>query len=1295
MKRLQTLLLVYLVIQALSLPAQPKKEEPCKQCNKYLYWTGEVDQDFFNENNWREANQKPSPPKPPKGPGKKPGDNWSAKPYCLPGANKKDYQICLGDSDLKKDKHPTPGTLDPGKKIKYNLYAKGATIDAKGIVIFESSRIGFTLDSVRLNVDSTFVKGVFSINGGSTLRFHPANALGVDAIINLLDAESWVYFLQDNPDELLGITPQFWVNDTVSSIDQNLRINQYYQHGALLRKKDLNYTPLLIYSGASTSGSSLALNEAITYAGNGIPGGMNNQTASFVLKRGYMATFAIQDNGTGKSKVYIASEENLRVDVLPAALQGNVSFIRVLPWNWVNKKGTGGLITGLDAAWFYNWGNAESSKPNDEYVPMIWGAGAALPPTLNQVIQKEKVTHLLGFNESDNCNDQSGQFNNLCQPEVAVAYYENLMRTGLRLGTPAPRENGPTTWLKEFARLAKERDVRFDFVAVHWYDWGSSPQNSPNADPQQVFNRFKAYLANVHQLYGLPIWITEFNANPNRENSVHAAFLALALPYLEQLDYVERYAYFQPEARYSSNIVTPSNYYDSTGTITNIGIIYRDHSSSPSISVASLAAPNNLEGMDQAYMETPAAIRAFEAECGLYRGNRWEIKTDSLASNLAHIQANVTATGATDLAQQTHFEFESEQNETLRLWVRLSTTGNTNGSLKIKMDNGDFATLTGMSSAGFTWFRIPRFYTVSKGKHRLSISYVNGGTKLDKIVLTNSSAAIDLAPAAGDTACMIPTGSWGLINDPKIYWLEAEAPTQAGTEWENGSDQSAIGGQFIQPLANLTALETPPGTDGRMTYTFQVDTDDEFNIWGKIQAMSSSSDAFWFSVDNEPFRKWDGLKDEAYQWKWNKFYFSEGAVNRPFTYFLSAGTHTITLAYAEAESKVDRLAIASTSLYPAAVDADVLRPDPVLDFEAENAVLLGTAAMVNCANSSNGKQVNVGLSTNNGVRFDNVAVPAAGTYRLSIAYMSAVARNCRLRVNNVDLGIMAMSKSGEWCFNNGFPADHKRSIQLNAGVNQIEIRAVGTEAPFLDKISLIREMDSFEAELAELNGTVITTTCDKSSNGAFVNLGTAGTNSVRFNAVEVLVGGTYQLDVAYFSKVQRDARIFVNGTLFQTASFEASGNWCFENGTPKVKSFEIALLQGPNTIEISPTGTDAPFIDKIAILQKPMETQPLNVEQPSALTNLVNTRNQEGRLALSVYPNPAREQAEFSILVTTPDSGSFGVTVLDVLGRVVYREGRGILNHPLALSQGFNAGLYFVVVELNANQRYVQKLVVK
>ena len=1289
MKRLPHFLLLTLLLQVIHLPGKNTLIEACPTCNKYLYWTGEVDHDFFNEQNWRLANQQFGATQHPETPQPHSGNSIVSVELCLPGAHKKDYQICLNDPD-ENDKVPAQGTIDPGQEIAYNLFISNGSVVANGDISFAGDMIGLTLDQVKLEVQGHIHRGVISITGRSTIKLLADQALGSEASINLLDAASWVYFMKDNPDELLENPEKFWVDDQPGTINQNLRINQYYQAGSLVRKKDVQYKPLTI---RGSGGNSAALEEVVVYKGGGIPGGLNNGVSSFTLKRGYMATFAIQENGTGKSKVYIASEEDLNIEVLPAALQGNISFIRVLPWNWVTKKGTGGLIDGLNAGWFYNWGNGENSKPNFEYVPMAWGAGAASPTAVAGLINKDKVSHLLGFNESDNCNDQSGQFNNLCEPEIAVSYYENLMQTGLRLGTPAPRENGPTTWLKEFARIAKERDVRFDFVAVHWYDWASNPQNSPNADPVQVFNRFKAYLANVYQIYELPIWITEFNANPNRENTVNAAFLELALPYLESLDYVERYAYFQPDARNATNVVSPSNYFDPTGNITNIGIIYRDHKSTPSITDLTLEAPNNLEGMDQPYIETTPEIMTFEAECGLYKGGKWNTIEDSAASGLAYIQGNSAGPGTTVLSQQIHFEMELEEDELLRLWVKLSNNQGTNGALLIKMDDGAFANIGGMNSADFSWFRIPRYYQLSKGKHRLTIQYLNIGTKVDQIALVNGSNGIKLPADPNAATCGPSTGDWGIEDLPKYYWAEAEAADILGSDWQIGNDDDAIGGQYIEAGNGLSSIDVPPGTDGLASYVFTIENNDEFNIWGKVQALSGDGDAFWFSVDGEPFRKWDGLENPSFLWKWNKFYFTEGDNNRPFTYFLSQGQHTITIAYNESGAKIDRLAIASTALLPSSIDADVLMPDPILDFEAEHAILLGTAAVVSCGTSSNGQQVNVGLAGANGVRFDNVVVPTAGAYRLSISYMSAAAtRNCRLWVNGVDFGIMTFTKSGEWCFNGGSPGIYMRSIPLNQGANIIEFRAVGTEAPFLDKISLLREVLSLEAELATLVGGAQVSACGKASNGASVNLAMAASNGVRFDEIDVPASGTYTLDVSYVSKVARDARIFVNGALFQTANFGLSGNWCFEGGATKIMSFQIPLNAGTNQIEIKPTGADAPFIDKIAIVN------------PSGSTSLVNTSERDGdnkkavfgdhdKVSMVIYPNPVGAQESFYIKIDSPYLEKAEVIIYDLLGKPVWSN--RIENQTfIEKTTGLPDGIYMVALKINS-LIHVQKLVIR
>ncbi|HSF54650.1 MAG TPA: hypothetical protein VLA71_12900, partial [Algoriphagus sp.] len=51
-----------------------EQEDPCNSSSKYLYWTGEENEDFFNENNWRETNQQPTPS----------GQASESNPVCLP-----------------------------------------------------------------------------------------------------------------------------------------------------------------------------------------------------------------------------------------------------------------------------------------------------------------------------------------------------------------------------------------------------------------------------------------------------------------------------------------------------------------------------------------------------------------------------------------------------------------------------------------------------------------------------------------------------------------------------------------------------------------------------------------------------------------------------------------------------------------------------------------------------------------------------------------------------------------------------------------------------------------------------------------------------------------------------------------------------------------------------------------------------------------------------------------------------------------------------------------------------------
>tara|TARA_A100000164_G_C21922537_1_gene781427 strand:- start:1571 stop:2713 length:1143 start_codon:yes stop_codon:yes gene_type:complete len=289
--------------------------------------------------------------------------------------------------------------------------------------------------------------------------------------------------------------------------------------------------------------------------------------------------------------VFIASQRKILINELPSYLKNNISFVRVIPWNWVNKKGTAGDITYMNNDWFYRWSNNGESDLNREYAPMVWGRGAAdEQEDIDILTSKLKSTHVLAFNEPDNCNDQSGQYGNMCVVDTAFTYYKNLAKTGMRLVSPACRQDQVFTWLNEFNQIAQEEDVRIDVIAVHWYDWNSNPQQNPNANPQDVFYRFTNYLQSVYDLYGLPIWITEFNANRYRNEWVHRQFLELALPYLENLDYVERYSFFPP-------VTDVADFFDENNNLTWIGEFYHNFQSSPSLPDQSYLLTNNISNI--------------------------------------------------------------------------------------------------------------------------------------------------------------------------------------------------------------------------------------------------------------------------------------------------------------------------------------------------------------------------------------------------------------------------------------------------------------------------------------------------------------------------------------------------------------------------------------------------------------------------------------------------------------------------------------------------------------------------
>lgn len=335
---------------------------------------------------------------------------------------------------------------------------------------------------------------------------------------------------------------------------------------------------LKVFDLQNRTGTSATMDVDKIYTWNQIPNGLNNKISSFRLNAGYGVVFSDKADGTGVGKFYSAKLSTLYQNSLPSGLRNEFSYVRVVKlWSSMKKKGFGwqtehtassgsytnleNLANALGAKWYYNWGYQRWSTSTMEYIPMKWGK--ANVSTFVDHWDTRRTSCVLAFNEPDN-SDQS----NISVAD-AVNAYEDLLAVGLRMGSPVTEQDTYDDWLEPFIDECTSRNLRVDFLAAHWYDWGNQNQSSTG---QQIADRLKAKMINFRNTIGAQkVWLTEFNCNPNRTSqSIHADFIVAATSWLNSTSWIERYAYFQPPA---------VAFTTSSSTLTASGNAYKNASS--------------------------------------------------------------------------------------------------------------------------------------------------------------------------------------------------------------------------------------------------------------------------------------------------------------------------------------------------------------------------------------------------------------------------------------------------------------------------------------------------------------------------------------------------------------------------------------------------------------------------------------------------------------------------------------------------------------------------------------------
>lgn len=382
---------------------------------------------------------------------------------------------------------------------------------------------------------SALGNATITLGGSCELQLTAASNPLPGSIVNFTSPDAFLVLPNLLPSVVVSsVLSRLRVNGAPAVADSSVRVVQCAM-GAMVCAHPAGFQALRVFSGPHFTGASLALNSWTQYKGAAL-GTLNTNISSFRLKRGYLATFAQNENGSGRSECYVAQDGDLEISLLPATLDKACRFVVVYPWRWTAKKGIAGNIeSGLNVRWKYNWNLDQNSTRDLEYVPIRqtrWWPG------LGENWQTRGASHLLGYNEPDK-SDQA----NIAVGD-AIWSWPDLLAPGLRVGAPAVSDGGRDGWLYPFLDQADAAGLRVDFVPVHYY-WCRNPSDAAGA-ASQMYDFLKATYDRVKR----PLWITEWNNGANWTGCGDPSFaqqqaaVAAMIEMLDNTPFVERYALY-------------------------------------------------------------------------------------------------------------------------------------------------------------------------------------------------------------------------------------------------------------------------------------------------------------------------------------------------------------------------------------------------------------------------------------------------------------------------------------------------------------------------------------------------------------------------------------------------------------------------------------------------------------------------------------------------------------------------------------------------------------------------------
>jgi hypothetical protein len=164
---------------------------------------------------------------------------------------------------------------------------------------------------------------------------------------------------------------------------------------------------------------------------------------------------------------------------------------------------------------------------------------------------------------------------------------------------------------------------------------------------------------------------------------------------------------------------------------------------------------------------------------------------------------------------------------------------------------------------------------------------------------------------SGTTPGATPTPTPTPPTDAAYIWREAEGGSPSAPMGK-GNDANASGGQYVTVAAGTATAGNPPN-NGRITLTFTAPTAGTYKVWGRIIAATDADDSFWVRMDGGSWTNWNNIPLGS-SWHWDDVH-NGASANTLVTYGLSAGNHTLTIAYREDGARLDKVLITSDASF--------------------------------------------------------------------------------------------------------------------------------------------------------------------------------------------------------------------------------------------------------------------------------------------------------------------------------------------------------------------------------------------